>query len=128
MAERSEQQLELIRDHIKSYEQMSISAISDDLHPDYVHVTRPESVNVPNRNKAQTIEYYGKMFDNWAKVATASYSFSRLPPPLSLSRSRPSGPSQILQGKFSFMFVSQAFKTMPCVRLFIDVLYRLPAL
>ena len=128
MAERSERQLELIRDHTKSYQQMRVSAISDDLHPDYIHVTRPESVNVPNQNKAQTLEYYGKMFDNWAKVATASYSFSRLPPPLSPSCSHPSGPSQILRGKFLFTFVSQAFKTIPFARPFINVLYRLPAL
>ena len=73
----AEQQLELIHDTAKAYETMSISALSNILHPDYVHVTRPDSVNVPKQNKAECLEYYRKMFDNWAKVAMVSYSFSR---------------------------------------------------
>ena len=73
----AEQQLELIRNLAKGYEQRSVSALSDLLHPDYVHVTRPESVNVPKQNKAQSLEYYEKLFDNWAEVELVGYSSSR---------------------------------------------------
>jgi len=38
------------------------------LHPDYVHVTRPQSLNVPKQSRAQYLEYLGKVFDGWAKV------------------------------------------------------------
>ena len=72
----AEKQLELIRDLTKAFEQMSLPAVSNVLHSDHVHITLPDSVNVPKQNKAESLEHYRKMFDNWAKVATASYSFS----------------------------------------------------
>ena len=75
----AEQRLEVIRDLAKAFEQLDLSAVSNVLHSDYVHVILPKSVNVPKQNKAQCLEYYGKMFDNWAKVGTVSYSFSRWP-------------------------------------------------
>ena len=73
MAERQldpEQQLKVILEVVRAYEQMSLSALSNILHPDYAHVVRPDSANIPKRNKAQNLEYFGKMFDNWTKVGT----------------------------------------------------------
>ena len=66
------EQVELIRDVTRAYEQKSLPALSNLLHPDYVHITRPQSVNVPKRNKAQYLEYVRKMFDNWAEIGTVS--------------------------------------------------------
>ena len=73
------EQLELIRNLANAYADMNLSAISDVFHPDYVHVVHPQSINVPERNKAQYLEDFGKLFDNWAKVTPVSYSFSRWP-------------------------------------------------
>ena len=75
----AERQLKLANDVARAYEQMSLSAISNFMHPDYVHVVRPDSTNVPKRNKAQYLEYFGKMFDNWTKLSTVSHSSSRRP-------------------------------------------------
>ena len=90
----AEQQVEFIRDLTKAYEQKSIPTLSNLLHPDYVHVTRPQSVNIPKQNKAQYLEYFEKMFNNWAEVETVSCFFGLLADflssPLNPSCSRPS--------------------------------------
>jgi len=70
----AEQQLELIHEITRAFERKDVPAISNLYHPDYVHVTRPQSVNVPKQNKTQTLEYYQKMFDNWAKTATPNFT------------------------------------------------------
>jgi len=54
----------------RAFEQLSIPALSDILHPDYIHVTRPRSINVP---KAQTLEFFGQMFSNWASAGPVVY-------------------------------------------------------
>jgi len=66
----AEQQVELIRDVGRAYAQMSLPALSNLLHSDYVHVTRPQSLNIPRQNKAEYLEYIGKAFDGWTKVET----------------------------------------------------------
>ena len=71
------EQVEILHELNKSIERMSPTALSNVLHPDVVHVTLPQSVNVPKRNKAQTLEYYGKMFDNWTSVGTVSHLSNR---------------------------------------------------
>ena len=113
----AEQQAEFIRNLTKAYVQRSIPTLSNLLHPDYDHVTRPQSVNIPNQNKAQYLEYVGKMFDNWTDVETVSCFFGSLvdflSPPLNPSCSRPSQLSQIPRGKSLFTFVSQTFETTP---------------
>ena len=93
----AEQQIELLRKLNGAFEQMSLPALSNVMHPDYVHVTRPQSVNVPKRNKAQSLEHYEKMFSNWVAVENVSYflnlwlAFSR--PPLNPSCSWSTTPS-----------------------------------
>ena len=79
----AEQQLELARGLARACEQMDLSAMSDILHPDHVHVTLPSSVNIPKQNKAQCLEYYEKIFDNWAKVEPVSCSLSQCSRPSS---------------------------------------------
>jgi len=65
-----EQQVELARELDSAFEQLSLPALSNVLHPEFVHTTRPQSVNLPKQDKAQCLEYYGKMFNNWAAVET----------------------------------------------------------
>jgi len=65
-----EQQVELSRELDRAMEQMNLPALSNILHPDYVHITRPQSVNIPKRNKDQTLEYWGGLFSNWATIGT----------------------------------------------------------
>jgi len=63
-------QTEIVHGLDRAFKQLDIPAVLSFLHPDFVHVTLPQSVNVPKRNKAQTAEYYRKMFDSWAAVGT----------------------------------------------------------
>jgi len=53
---------------------MSLPAVSNTLHPDYVHVTRPQSLNVPKQDKAQCLEYYENMFNNWAAIEAPNFT------------------------------------------------------
>ena len=71
------EQVEILHELNKAIDQMSLTALSNVMHPDVVHVTLPQSVNIPKRNKAQNLEYYGKMFDNWTSVGTVSHLSSR---------------------------------------------------
>jgi len=65
------QQAETLRELDRAFEQMSLPALSNVLHPDFAYwVTLPQSVNVPKRDRAQILEYYGKMFENWSSIAT----------------------------------------------------------
>ena len=70
----SEQQLKTMQEAIRGAQQMDIEAISNILHSDLVHITRPSSLNVPKHNKDECVEYYRKLFDNWAKVESVSRS------------------------------------------------------
>ena len=74
----SEQQLKAMQAAIRGCEQMDLEAISDILHSDLVRVTRPSSLNVPKHNKDQCVEYYRKLFDNWAKIEPVSRSLSHV--------------------------------------------------
>jgi hypothetical protein len=76
----AEQQVELIRDLARAYGQMNLPAISDMLHPDYVHDTRPQSINIPQQDKTRYLASFGRTLDNWASVGTASHPFGRQPP------------------------------------------------
>ena len=67
------EQVEILRELNRAFEQKDLTALSNVLHPDIVHVTLPQSVNVPKQNKTQTLEYYEKMFNSWATVGTVSY-------------------------------------------------------
>jgi len=65
------EQVEIFREFDTAFEQMSLPALSNILHPDFADwVTLPQSVNVPKRDRAQTLEYYGKIFENWSSVGT----------------------------------------------------------
>lgn len=75
----ADQQLELIRELNRAYEQMSVLALSDLLYPDYIHVTRPNSLNIPDRNKTQYLEYFENMFSNWTSVGPVSCFLNRQP-------------------------------------------------
>jgi len=64
-------QVEVFRELDSAFEQLSVPALSNVLHPDFAYwVTLPQSVNVPKRDRAQTLEYYGKMYENWTSVGT----------------------------------------------------------
>ena len=67
------EQVEVLLKYTGAYEKMSLTTLSDVLHPDVVHVTRPQSVNLPPRNKAQDLDHYEKMFNNWVAVENVSY-------------------------------------------------------
>jgi len=54
----------------RAFEQMSLPALSNLFHPELAWITLPQSVNVPKRDRAQTLEYYGKMFENWSSIGT----------------------------------------------------------
>ena len=72
----AEQQVQLIRDLSRAYEQKNITVVSNLFHPDYVHVTRPQSIDIPKQNKAQYLEHLQKAFNAWAEVEPVSCSLN----------------------------------------------------
>ena len=73
----AEQQVETLLKLNSAFEQMSLTILWDVLDPGFIHVTRPESIGMPERNKGQTIEHYGEMFSNWVAIEKVSYVSNR---------------------------------------------------